>query len=309
MELPFAVDASLSATAADGNDSSSLMTASSQGSLVPADDGQLPLHLQQQQQQQQSVFTTTCEPISPPTTISGREPEPQQQQQTTMRSVLPEPPPLSTNTSTTSMGVDVLRSAGSRVSSVLSHFGYNRSSQQNNNNIAQNKPQQPQPHHPPTAVSQNPRGLTVGGDGTTTTTIIEHPDTEAIDFAYINVTDEDEVDIWLDDDNTPYQYSKHNPDSVAAAGDSTLDTTYRRADILTVLIAATADSTTHDDDASSLSAEQLIAWTEQANDAAARAVTAKKEGNVQEALDRHTAAAKLFHEAAVLVREHDGALG
>jgi hypothetical protein len=49
-----------------------------------------------------------------------------------------------------------------------------------------------------------------------------------------------------------------------------------------------------------------VTQCEDANRAAARAAQAKKEGNLQEALDAHTHAAKLFREAAIHMGEGNG---
>ena len=114
----------------------------------------------------------------------------------------------------------------------------------------------------------------------------QHPHEETtIDFAYINVTDEDEVDVWLDDRNTTAQYAAEYPEEEEAA--------QGRTDVLAILLQQEDQG-------------RLVEYTEKANQAVALADGAKKDGRLQEALDRHTEAAKLFHEAAVLVKEHDG---
>lgn len=311
MELPFAVDA------APTDDASSLVTASSQGSLVPADDLNLS-----QQHEEGGVFSVQTEPLTPPRREGPLQAEQQHlEPASNFRPTIAELPPPAPPTIATqaaaplpssistgaSLGVDALKSAGSRVSSVLSHFGYIRSTsgQQHNNSISLNSNR-----HSTTNSALSASGQRAPTTTTTTTTtaaaIQEHPDTEAIDYAYINVTDEDEVDIWLDDNNTQYYNNNNNNygegDAAAAAAASD---TRGRADILTLLLQQ-GDATSSSDTNNTNGAEQLVAWTEQANDAAARAVTAKKEGNLQDALDRHSDAAKLFHEAAVLVRERDG---
>jgi hypothetical protein len=109
---------------------------------------------------------------------------------------------------------------------------------------------------------------------------------EVIDFTYVNVwdTDADEVDILLsteteedDDRSDPHPTSdRRGPE---------------RGDILAALISGTpwADDST---------AEDFVVLSEQANRAAAQAIQAKRRGNLQEALDAHATAAKLFREAA-----------
>ena len=127
--------------------------------------------------------------------------------------------------------------------------------------------------------------------------------TEVIDFAVINVTDEDEVDIWLDDHNNTAQYSKALRSSSGGSDhphdDNDDDPEHRRrTDILAVLLQQSPSSS---------GGGTLVDVTEQANAAAADAVASKRQGHLPRALERHTESARLFHEAAVLVRGHDGA--
>jgi hypothetical protein len=93
------------------------------------------------------------------------------------------------------------------------------------------------------------------------------------------------VDVWLDDGNHTSQYAaEFSEEEEAAQG---------RTDVLAILLQQQDQG-------------RLVEYTEKANQAMAHADGAKKDGRLQEALDRHTEAAKLFHEAAVLVKEHDG---
>lgn len=431
MELPFAVDSS------SDNDASSLVTASSQGSLVPADDDLLNLSslqsgepqqrqllqsrgeeetgedydqtivssfsvLQQQQRANNYCATTYSTPIMnnvsaptatpramtlPPTsqqhpsrlypqqqhhhqqevlptassssrssalyspTIVDIPPTPQSQQQASSTSNSSfQPQHVAATSVTSTFGVDAaLKSAGSRVTSVLSHFGYK---------TATAPPQQQQHRYPTSDASSNrgasptttssifshftsqssavaslpdsyPRGssslpstlpavhnrsdpstLSMNGNpvGRTATTIQEHPDTEAIDFAYINVTDEDEVDVWLDENHHHHSRSTQQQqnglyDSSETTGD---DSRRRHVDILTILLEADRLNSPQDD---SNNAAQLVSLSEQANAAAARAGAAKRQGRLQDALDRHSDAAKFFHEAARIAQDQDGTTG
>jgi hypothetical protein len=345
MELPFAVDA----TTSSDNDASSLVTASSQGSLVPADDilnlSQIGQHHHGDEDTDGAIvssFSLQTSPHSLPSSsipdasnnhLSRPPPLPPHQpimQQPLFHPTIVDLPPSPPRHSTTalpsvhgsnfatigmdraatatssSFGVDALKSAGSRVSSVLSHFGYNRSNTSSVPQANHSRPSGDPVVHRSTPNSSLPSSMPQEdlaphntSQLTTSRSVIQqndHPDTVAIEFAYINVTDEDEVDIWLDD-NHPYSFGAQN----TSEGESS-PPDGGRADILAVLLrsdvslASQTNSTT----------TQLVSWTEQANTAAAAAVTAKRQGHLQEALDRHSDAAKLFHEAAHLVQEHDG---
>lgn len=129
-----------------------------------------------------------------------------------------------------------------------------------------------------------------------------------IDFAYINVTDEDEVDIWLDDSSR----NNHNHNAAQSSSASALDDhedggddekCARTADVLAVLL----QSQRQQQQSPHQGRLSLVECTERANAAAVQAHDAKQDGRLQEALDRHTEAAQLFHEAAVRVKECDGA--
>jgi hypothetical protein len=340
MELPFAVDA----TTSSDNDASSLVTASSQGSLVPADDilnlSQIGQHHHGDEDTDGAIVSSfsmlqtgphslpTSSVPDPSSNHVSRPPQHQPIMQQplfhpTIVELPPSAPPHSTSalpsghasnftigvdgaatTTSSSFGVDALKSAGSRVSSVLSHFGYNRNNTSSVPQVNHSRPSGDPVVHRSTPNSSLPPQQDIAPQNTsqvtTSRSVIQqndHPDTEAIEFAYINVTDEDEVDIWLDD-NHPYSYGGGPATQNTSEGESSpLDG--GRADILAVLLRS-------DMSLASQTTTQLVSWTEQANTAAAAAVTAKRQGHLQEALDRHSDAAKLFHEAAHLVQEHDG---
>ena len=132
--------------------------------------------------------------------------------------------------------------------------------------------------------------------------------TETIDFmdTYVNVyeTDADEVDIILAGGD-PGIANQYNP---AANTDQEQGL---RGDILTILLSgplhldADADADSEDGGGGG---ETIVTQCEDANRATARAAQAKKDGNLQEALDAHTQAAKLFREAAIHIGEGNGAL-
>ena len=113
----------------------------------------------------------------------------------------------------------------------------------------------------------------------------EENETETIDFTYVNVweTDEDEVDI-----------------IIAGCDPTNSQEEVPSRDILSVLLSGNAQQNGE--------SERIVAFSEEANQAAARASQAKKEGNLQEALDAHTAAAKLFQQTALMLKELDGTL-
>ena len=262
MELPFAVDASTMIPNPDGSSStaSSLMTSSSQGSLIPSEHQN---HHTGSEQQQQPLRHQYHPQLLPPANVAyhpnaSAAPlhQPQQLQQ--------HPQDVSFTFANTG---GALKAASSKVTSVLMNFGFHRNSSgsrpadvsetaQNHSNAHQQQYQHQHPHEETT-----------------------------IDFAYINVTDEDEVDVWLDDRNTTAQYAAEYPEEEEAA--------QGRTDVLAILLQQEDQG-------------RLVEYTEKANQAVALADGAKKDGRLQEALDRHTEAAKLFHEAAVLVKEHDG---
>jgi hypothetical protein len=118
--------------------------------------------------------------------------------------------------------------------------------------------------------------------------------TETIDFmdTYVNVceTDADEVDIILAGGDPGI--ATNNPDQEQDI----------RGDILTILLSGPL----HQEDGGG--GETIVTQCEDANRATARAAQAKKDGNLQEALDAHTQAARLFREAAIHIGEGNGTL-
>lgn len=149
---------------------------------------------------------------------------------------------------------------------------------------------------------------------------------ETIDFAYVNVTDEDEVDVWLDG-STVASYtgsSQHNRTSSKASG-SIVDKKYdddgskserqQKVDVLTILLSGSIQEkhnllqTIEEESKNGTDQEQnpnstvgsMVSLVEQANIASREAANAKKKGNLQLALQMHSEAAKLFHNAAKLV--------
>jgi hypothetical protein len=329
-QFPFAVDSDSSPiVAAAGDDASSLVTASSQGSFVPTseDDGLHSSSNQQIDEDTVAVFANltpdTQHPpqipiasLSPPTpsisfnaTIVDLPPP-----TNVLSSNRPIPSAVSTSSSTnnggvaatstaTSLlnGVDALKSAGSRVTSVLSHFGYSLG---NSSTSAAIRPSGAASNPPSVdTMTTQPKNPILG-------VIDTLPEEATIDFAYINVTDEDEVDIWLDENHSNAGHLE-NP-SVNRGVYDTHDSVNgsHRGDILAILLASDVSPQTspHADDithAPTIS-EQLVELTEKANEASAKAVTSRQNGNLQAALDRHADAAKFFHQAAVLIREQDG---
>lgn len=332
------------AAAAGGDDSSSLVTASSQGSFVPTSEedhaaGMMHSSLQQHTDDENdlhnhnhdAVFANLTQgtpvtvqqphllPIEPinfgativelpppaphilpvshrpcPTTISVTPPA--------MNTSLTTPP------SSLLSGVDALKSAGSRVTSVLSNLGYNLGINSGTNTTV--------------ATSSAP---TIRSSNTTSTIVApvskQHyePPTDnstpklanieeaANDFAYINVTDEDEVDVWLDEN-----HASTNRDDATLHGNSNNADTIHRGNVLAILLAndTSPPISLHDTAAASRPSltpgEELVHFTEQANTMTSQAVQARKNGNLQMALDRHSDAAKLYHQAALQIRDKDG---
>jgi hypothetical protein len=236
---------------------------------------------------------------------------------TTTQSTRPSPV-VNTSTATTPSsllsGVDVLKSAGSRVTSVLSTLGYNLGMNSNTSayvttataptirtsNTTQN-PVSPisQQYYEPQPESISPNKVTL--------------DEGANEFAYINVTDEDEVDVWLDENHASTCRSDstfHVNNDYSFAG--------RRGNILAILLANDVSppiSSANDTDTdlattpvmtTSTNGDPLVHFTEQANTMRLQAVEARKDGNLQTALDRHSDAAKLYHKAALQIRNADG---
>ena len=227
------------------------------------------------------------------------------------------PPPV-VNTSTSTIpppstllsGVDVLKSAGSRVTSVLSNLGYNLGMNNSNTNgssavtsataptirISNTTPVSKisKQHYERQPESHSPKNIALE-EGTN-------------DFAYINVTDEDEVDVWLDENHA----NTYREDTTIHV--NTSPGSVRRGNILAVLLANDTSpplSSVNDKDAATTPpmtspVDQLVQCTEQANQMTSKAVDARKNGNLQAALDRHSDAAKLYHQAALQVRDRDG---
>lgn len=225
--------------------------------------------------------------------------------------------PQVVNTSTTTApssllsGVDALKSAGSRVTSVLSTLGYNLGM---NSNSSTSVPTSTAPTVRMSNTTQTPVSTISkqhyepqqpeNNSPTLATTLEEG----ANDFAYINVTDEDEVDIWLDE----HHANTYREDS-SFPGSNGHPEAGRRGNILAVLLANDVSPpismTDHNYAAAPLTAtpgDQLIQFTEGANTMSWQAVQARKIGNLQTALDRHSDAAKLYHQAAVQIRDRDG---
>jgi hypothetical protein len=141
-------------------------------------------------------------------------------------------------------------------------------------------------------------GATVSGASNT------RPDprkTETIDFmdTYVNVceTDADEVDIILAGGDPGI--ASNNPAADQEQG--------LRGDILTILLSGPLHLDANPEDGGG-GGETIVTQCEDANRATARAAQAKKDGNLQEALDAHTQAAKLFREAAIHIGEGNGTL-
>lgn len=329
-QFPFAVDSDSSPIVAAGDDASSLVTASSQGSFVPTseDDG---LHSSSNQQiddeDNVAVFANLTPDTQHPAQIPIATMSPPTSSVSFNATIVDLPPPTNpassyrtipatvstssdtnigggaTTSTTTSLlnGVDALKSAGSRVTSVLSHFGYGLGS----NTVSSAIRTSGTTTTPPTVDTMTTQHITP-----TLGTMDTLPEEATIDFAYINVTDEDEVDIWLDDSHS--NASRLETPSLNRGFYDTFDSENgsHRADILTILLAneVSPQTSPNDDDNTPVFSisEQLVDLTEKANEAAAKAVASRKNGNLQAALDRHSDAAKLFHQAALLVREQDG---
>jgi hypothetical protein len=120
---------------------------------------------------------------------------------------------------------------------------------------------------------------------------------------YVNVceTDADEVDIILAGGDPGIACQQQNANQEQGL----------RGDILTVLLSGPLHSANHnqeDDGGGGGGGETIVTKCEDANRATARAAQAKKDGNLQEALDAHTQAAKLFREAAIHIGEGNGTL-
>lgn len=147
-------------------------------------------------------------------------------------------------------------------------------------------------------------GATVSGVSGASSASNARPDprtTETIDFmdTYVNVceTDADEVDIILAGGD-PGIANINNPAADQEQG--------LRGDILTILLSGPLQL--HSDQEDGVDGESIVTQCEDANRATARAAQAKKDGNLQEALDAHTQAAKLFREAAIHIGDGNGTL-
>ncbi|CAB9505798.1 expressed unknown protein [Seminavis robusta] len=115
---------------------------------------------------------------------------------------------------------------------------------------------------------------------------------ETIDFTYVNVCEtdaDDEVDITLSGQLTAID---------GPLGGETEGTESKR-DILTLLLSGAVQQ---DGDADN---ESLVRQCEEAHQAACMAAEAKREGDLQGALEAHTRAAKQFHAAALIVKDRN----
>lgn len=112
-------------------------------------------------------------------------------------------------------------------------------------------------------------------------------DDEIIDFTYVNVqeTDADEVDILL---------AGGDPGMAPLSG-SLSEHLATPPNILALFLSGRAED--------SQVTLKLVDLSEQANEAVQRAATAKEEFKLSEALDAHSTAAKLFYEAALLLKD------
>jgi hypothetical protein len=342
-QFPFAVDNSNSSSPivpAVGDDSSSLVTASSQGSFVPTseDDG---MHSSSQQHtddelvgNHDAVFANLSvtpivvqQPQLPPVvfgaTIVDLPPSSQALPSPTHKyqSNVADPTSSTVNSVTPSIlsGVDALKSAGNRVTSVLSNLGYNLGINSNTgtvgtatirtSNTTMSTPISISNHHYEPPINETTvTNITAAG----TTSVND----EAIDFAYINVTDEDEVDVWLDDSHAK-AYRNSMGVATSQLGNENVDRNHdvvRRGNILAVLLAndnsvpsnVEGDRINTSESSITNHSERLFLLTEKANEMSAQAVNGRKNGDLQLALDRHSDSSKLFHQAALHVRDHDG---
>lgn len=107
---------------------------------------------------------------------------------------------------------------------------------------------------------------------------------EMIDFTFVQESDVDEVDILL---------SGGDPGTAIDFGTEE----HPHLDTLAILLSSQNNDS-----------ELIVSLSEQATTTMLKAVEAQKQGNMQEALDAHSAAARLFHEAAVGLREKNAAI-
>lgn len=119
--------------------------------------------------------------------------------------------------------------------------------------------------------------------------VIPQQEGTATEFAYINVTDEDEVDIWMED-TSPITGGQ-------TVSSSSNEERKSHDDVLSLLWTA----------AQTTDAESLVVLTEKGHEASKQAVAAQAQGNLKRALEKHGEAAQYFLEAAQRVRKnHDG---
>jgi hypothetical protein len=332
-QFPFAVDSDSSPiVAAAGDDASSLVTASSQGSFVPTseDDG---LHSSSNQQIDDEDNVAAFANLTPDTEHSPHIPmiafSPPTPSVSFNATIVDLPPPTNpesshrpipatvstqsaatsgigggaTSSTTTSLlsGVDALKSAGSRVTSVLSHFGCSLGNSTATTALRNSGT---------AATSPLAEDVATQHESSSLRAVETLPEEATIDFAYVNVSDEDEVDIWLDDSHSNAGRLENSSVNRGFYGSFDSVNGSHRADILTILLASDVSppiSPNDDNNTAVLSiSEQLVDLTEKANEASAKAVASRKNGNLQAALDRHADAAKLFHQAALLTHEQDG---
>jgi hypothetical protein len=119
---------------------------------------------------------------------------------------------------------------------------------------------------------------------------------ETIDFAYINVGDDNEVDIWLDGSSITDHHHHHHYGRSDDENDA--ENNEQRPDLLAFLLQEQTNP----------SHQPFLTVTEQGHRSRTAAVTAKTRGELKAALDHHTEAAHCFHQAASLVQSHDAAL-
>jgi hypothetical protein len=272
MDLPFVVDSTSTQSSQQlensiglGADDSSLVTASSQGSLLPNSEDSADNVERATTAYTNDTGTDAADPVTlgtgtsdaPLTTAPARD----------RRDDFEDHLLLATPADLSVPNVEPTSHRLGSIGSVLSQLGLRG-------------PTTATPHAKHND-NQNHRGYAIDSHRAN-----DQQEEEVIDFTYVNVwdTDADEVDILLsteteedDDRSDPHPTSdRRGPE---------------RGDILAALISGTpwADDST---------AEDFVVLSEQANRAAAQAIQAKRRGNLQEALDAHATAAKLFREAA-----------
>jgi hypothetical protein len=280
MDLPFVVDSTSTQSSQQlensiglGADDSSLVTASSQGSLLPNSEDSADNAERATTAYTNDTGTDAADPVTlgtgtsdaPLTTAPARD----------RRDDFEDHLLLATPADLSVPNVEPTSHRLGSIGSVLSQLGLRG-------------PTTATPHAKHND-NQNHRGYAIDSHRAN-----DQQEEEVIDFTYVNVwdTDADEVDILLsteteedDDRSDPHPTSdRRGPE---------------RGDILAALISGTpwADDST---------AEDFVVLSEQANRAAAQAIQAKRRGNLQEALDAHATAAKLFREAAGRIQGSNG---